>query len=89
MLIALVLFNIIHPGRLMPGKESDFPSRKARKAAGKNGIMGRAGVGELPLYERSGSDQEGDGNGNVEGHGPTFPKIDGSSVNYGYVRDAE
>lgn len=35
MFVALVLFNICHPGRIMPGKESDFPSRKARKTMGK------------------------------------------------------
>jgi hypothetical protein len=32
MLIALVLFNVIHPGAIMPGKASDFPSRKERKS---------------------------------------------------------
>lgn len=31
MLVALVLFNIFHPGKIMAGKESDFPSRKDRK----------------------------------------------------------
>ncbi|KAL8796587.1 MAG: hypothetical protein Q9182_007332 [Xanthomendoza sp. 2 TL-2023] len=31
MFIALILFNVIHPGRIMPGAESDFPSRKERK----------------------------------------------------------
>ena len=31
MFIALVLLNIVHPGKVMPGKESDFPSRKERK----------------------------------------------------------
>ena len=31
MFIALVLFNIVHPGKVMAGKESDFPSRKERK----------------------------------------------------------
>lgn len=31
MFLALVLFNLVHPGRIMPGKESDFPSRKERK----------------------------------------------------------
>lgn len=31
MLLALVVFNVVHPGRIMPGKESDFPSRKERK----------------------------------------------------------
>jgi hypothetical protein len=34
MLIALVLFNIVHPGRIMSGKESDIPGRKERKLAG-------------------------------------------------------
>lgn len=42
MLIALVLFNVVHPGRIMPGTESDFPSRKQRKAAGKDAKWGRA-----------------------------------------------
>ena len=37
MLVALVLFNVVHPGRIMPGKESDFPSRKERKLLKKNG----------------------------------------------------
>ena len=32
MLIALVALNVVHPGRLMPGKDSDMPSRKERKA---------------------------------------------------------
>lgn len=31
MFVALVLFNVYHPGKLMPGKGSDFPSRKERK----------------------------------------------------------
>lgn len=34
MLIASILLNIIHPGRIMPGKESDLPSFKARKDGG-------------------------------------------------------
>ena len=44
MLVALVLFHIVHPGRIMAGKEADFPSRKQRKAAGKNYLWGRAGL---------------------------------------------
>ena len=32
MLLALVLLNVVHPGRLMSGKESDMPSRKQRKS---------------------------------------------------------
>ena len=75
----------------MPGKEADFPSRKQRKAAGKNGIMGRAAAGRdvLPLYERS-RDDEGvvAGNQDVNGMGgPTDPKVDAGSINYGYARD--
>lgn len=31
MLIAIVLFNVVHPGAIMPGKEGDIPGRKARK----------------------------------------------------------
>lgn len=38
----------------MPGKESDFPSRKARKAMGKENVKGRM-AGELPLHERGAS----------------------------------
>ena len=55
MLIALVLFNVLHPGRLMPGKESNLPGRKVRKAMKKQGqtVFGRgAGYQELlPKYE--------------------------------------
>ncbi|KAJ6017113.1 hypothetical protein N7451_000492 [Penicillium sp. IBT 35674x] len=31
MLLALVMLNIVHPGRVMPGAESEVPSRKERK----------------------------------------------------------
>jgi hypothetical protein len=34
MLCSLVILNVIHPGRIMPGKESDLPSRKERKVEG-------------------------------------------------------
>ncbi|PYH40346.1 RTA1 domain-containing protein [Aspergillus saccharolyticus JOP 1030-1] len=34
MLVALVLLNVVHPGRMMPGKDSDMPSRKQRKKMG-------------------------------------------------------
>ena len=77
----------------MPGKEADFPSRKQRKAAGKNGIMGRAAGGGsvLPLYQRSRDDESGVvANENVNGvGGPTYPKVDAGSVSYGYARDLE
>lgn len=49
MLTALVLFNAVHPGRLMPGPASDFPSRKERKRVGKENVRGRM-AGDLPLY---------------------------------------
>ena len=52
MLFALALLNVVHPGRIMRGKECDFPSRKQRKAAGKDNIRGRAReVGDgLPMH---------------------------------------
>jgi hypothetical protein len=34
MLIALIILNVVHPGRLMPGKDGDIPSRKDRKTNG-------------------------------------------------------
>ncbi len=34
MLCTLVILNFFHPGRIMPEKESDLPSRKERKAGG-------------------------------------------------------
>ena len=34
MLVALLILNVLHPGRIMPGAESDLPSRKDRKADG-------------------------------------------------------
>ncbi|KAK4545498.1 hypothetical protein LTR36_002848 [Oleoguttula mirabilis] len=45
MLIALALFNIFHPGMMMPGKASNMPKRKERKTLKKQGQapMGRAG----------------------------------------------
>ncbi len=38
----------------MPGAESDFPSRKQRKAAGKGNVRGRV-AGDLPIYDLSNS----------------------------------
>jgi hypothetical protein len=34
MLVSLVILNVFHPGRIMPGEESDLPSRKERKVKG-------------------------------------------------------
>ena len=58
MMIALVLYNVFHPGRLMPGAESNLPSRKVRKGWKKAGQapQGRMGARDeylLPKYERS------------------------------------
>ncbi|MCJ1467018.1 hypothetical protein MMC07_005640 [Pseudocyphellaria aurata] len=62
MLIALVLFNIYHPGRIMPGKESDFPSRKERKRLAnrslENGIALSAGEDPLKNGAQEPKDRE-------------------------------
>ncbi|RQM08387.1 hypothetical protein DH86_00002642 [Scytalidium sp. 3C] len=39
MFLALAIFNAIHPGRIMPGKDSDPPSRRERR---KGGIVSKA-----------------------------------------------
>ncbi|KAH8698854.1 RTA1 like protein-domain-containing protein [Talaromyces proteolyticus] len=54
MLIALVTVNIIHPGRIMPGKGGDMPSRKERK----DGVItkhyrSREEVGLMPIPSRA------------------------------------
>jgi len=54
MFLALVVFNVIHPGRIMPGKESDFPSRKERKNYFKAGSPGNS-LDLLPTTEPVGS----------------------------------
>lgn len=54
MMIALVLYNIFHPGRLMPGAESNLPSRKVRKEWKKTGQAPHGRMGEdvlLPKYQ--------------------------------------
>ena len=42
MLLALVVFNAVHPGRIMPGKASNWPSfmqrRRQRKQAKSRGV---------------------------------------------------
>lgn len=32
MFVAIMLFNVVHPGAVMPGKENNIPGRKERKA---------------------------------------------------------
>lgn len=53
MMVALVLYNVWHPGRLMPGSESNLPSRKQRKALRKQGLAvhGRAREELLTEYK--------------------------------------
>jgi hypothetical protein len=46
MLLALALLNIIHPGRVMAGKESNIPSRKERKSKNVYTKSDREGSGE-------------------------------------------
>jgi hypothetical protein len=41
MLLALVILIFVHPGRIMPGKEGDLPSRKERKVEGIYSKYGR------------------------------------------------
>ncbi|KAF4634116.1 hypothetical protein G7Y89_g3990 [Cudoniella acicularis] len=49
MFIALVLLNVVHPGRVMSGKETDIPGRKQRKAQGLRGKMETRRDPDIPL----------------------------------------
>lgn len=70
MFIALVLLNVVHPGRLMPGKESDLPSRKSRKEMGKKNVRGRAmGGSALPMYTPAGQSNSVVSNGRKDAAG--------------------
>ena len=69
----------------MPGKESDFPSRKQRKAIGKKNVRGRM-AGDIPLYESTTNVVVVEPAAQVEKN-PTYPKIDETTVTYGYVRE--
>ncbi|KAM0795707.1 RTA1 like protein-domain-containing protein [Usnea florida] len=84
MLIASVLFNIVHPGQVMPGKESDLPSRKQRKAIGKSNVRGRM-AGILPLSEPSHVPSAEP----VASEKPTYPKFDDTTLTHGYTSDIE
>jgi hypothetical protein len=83
MWFAILLFNIVHPGKYMPGRESDLPSRKeyrrekkaakagkkAAKAAKKAGFVGS------DAYQLDGP-KEGSFGGGVQevgvAHPPTY-----------------
>ena len=71
----------------MPGKESDFPSRKQRKAIGKKNVKGRMAAG-LPLH-LSDTVTQVVGPGVEAERNPTYPKVDGTSVSYGNMREFE
>lgn len=71
----------------MPGKESDFPSRKQRKAIGKKNVRGRM-AGDLPLYESSANAQVALPAPEAEKN-PTYPTINETTVIYGSVRGFE
>ena len=54
MWIALVIYNVVHPGRLMRGKEADLPSGKLRRGLRKQGLVMRGRLGAdylLPKYQ--------------------------------------
>lgn len=71
----------------MPGKESDFPSRKQRKAIGKKNVRGRM-AGNLPLYESTSDVLVMQPTPEAEKN-PTYPKIAETTPSYGYVRALE
>jgi hypothetical protein len=52
MLLALVALNIVHPGRIMPGKDSDMPSRKERK----NGLRSKGKLDTHAMAEYAKAD---------------------------------
>ena len=53
MLLALILLNVVHPGRIMAGSESDMPSRKDRK----QGIRSKLNIDSHALEDASKSIQ--------------------------------
>ncbi|PVI08236.1 hypothetical protein DM02DRAFT_690747 [Periconia macrospinosa] len=59
MFAGLVLLNIYHPGRLMPGREADIPSHKTRRMAARNGspMGGRLAESKYTLVENPQADE--------------------------------
>ena len=52
MFFAVLAFNLVHPGKVMPGKESNIPGRKQRKA-----LMKQTGsVGYREVNNHSGTE---------------------------------
>ena len=83
MLIALVLLNVVHPGQVMPGKDSDLPSRKDRKVIGKKNVRGRM-AGELPLYDFACRTRVAEADLGAE-RKATYPEVGDKMVSIGYV----
>ena len=57
MFVAVLLLNIVHPGRVMPGSESNLPGRKQRKRMIAEGLLpGKGGSRKERDFERLASD---------------------------------
>ena len=67
----------------MPGKESDFPSRKQRKVIGKKNVRGRM-AGHLPLYEITNNARVAEPAAEAQ-ENDTTPKIDKTTFDERYV----
>ena len=81
MMIALLAFNVVHPGRIMAGKEADFPSRKERKNFFKDGGRGVSGNGNgngSELLPRTNAYERADENVQVSAGGDAEPTTGGS-----------
>ena len=87
MFIALVLLNIVHPGQVMPGKDSDLPNRTERKIIGKKNVKGRMG-GELPLFNMINSTLVTEAGSRPESNA-MYPKADEKPGSIEYVRKLE
>lgn len=62
MFVAIMLFNVVHPGAIMPGKENNIPGRKARKTMFPKGQKNVDKLGmayESVSYESAGRDGMG------------------------------
>ncbi|KAK3072551.1 hypothetical protein LTR53_006605 [Teratosphaeriaceae sp. CCFEE 6253] len=67
MLVALALFNALHPGFVMPGKESNMPSRKQRKGMKKAGQQPAGRGGEyISMSQQEGFVTDGRDGSDVE-----------------------
>lgn len=56
MWIAILLFNIIHPGQYMPGKQSDLPSSKEKRRQKKAVRAQKEGDQTIPINMQTGTE---------------------------------